>query len=733
MGDHAGAKPLFVRAVSIFEKTNGAYHPDTASSLNNLALLLKGMGDYAGAKPLFVRALSISEKAKGPDHPETATNLNNLASLLQVTGDYAAAKPLLERALSISEKAEGPDHPSTGMRLNSLGSLLYAMGDHARAKPLFVRALSISERTAGPSHPSTGTRLNNLASLLNAMGDHAGAKALYERTLAVSEAVVRRAAVGLPRTGRLALVAVPRSRLDSFLDASPRFGSTGYAEVLRFKGLLGRLDALDHALARHADPALHDEVGALVALERRLSAMVNDVPPARDEAKSHAWRETYATLSAEREERTGSLAREFAPIREALDAKEAVPSEVQSRLKSGEVLVDVLRSGGRYLAWVVPAQGDVARLDLGKADEVEAAAGAFVEACARGEDPTAGQRLRDVVLAPLIGVMPASVHTLYLAPDAALAAVPFEALPGRDPAKALIDEVAVVRLSMAQDLVPGVASKPGTGALLLGGVDYETADVFEKGEVEAGLPTASSASLARLDRAASGGRFQHLPATSAEVAGLKERLGAASAVLSGSGATEGRLRRAATGKRVLHLATHGFVRDDLMRGLRRSEEDERRWMTGGTDRHLAVGHDPMRLSGLAMAGANLRDGADGDDGILSALEASYLDLEGCDLVVLSACETARGTAESGEGVLGLVHGFQLAGARNVVGSLWKVDDDATRLLMDRFYEGCLRTEKPLSPAAALREAALWLRDAKPGGRDYSAPRYWAAFVAYERR
>jgi CHAT domain-containing protein len=214
---------------------------------------------------------------------------------------------------------------------------------------------------------------------------------------------------------------------------------------------------------------------------------------------------------------------------------------------------------------------------------------------------------------------------------------------------------------------------------------------------------------------------------------LSKRLGSSASVLTAARATEGRLRSLAPGKRILHLATHGFVRDDLMVGLHRSEKDARRWMTAGTDRYLARGHDPMLLAGLALAGANPREGADGDDGILTAAEASYMDLEGCDLVVLSACETARGTPESGEGVLGLVHGFELAGAKSVVGSLWKVDDDATRLLMDKFYEGYLGMEKPLAPSEALRAAALWLRDSKPGGKDYSAPRYWAAFVCYERK
>ncbi len=72
----------------------GPEHPDTATSLNNLACLLKDQGDLAAARPLYERALAIREKALGPEHPDTATSLNNLARLLQEQGDLAGARPL---------------------------------------------------------------------------------------------------------------------------------------------------------------------------------------------------------------------------------------------------------------------------------------------------------------------------------------------------------------------------------------------------------------------------------------------------------------------------------------------------------------------------------------------------------------------------------------------------------------------------------------------------------------
>jgi tetratricopeptide (TPR) repeat protein len=185
--DFAGARPLYERALAIREKTLGPEHPDTATSLNNLAGLLYTQGDFAGARPLFERALAIHEKVLGPEHPDTANSLNNLAFLLMQQGDVAGAWPLFERALAIREKTLGPEHPDTAQSLNNLALLLQDQRDFAGARPLYERALAICEKTLGPEHPSTATSLNNLALLLQDQGDFAGARPLYERALAIYE------------------------------------------------------------------------------------------------------------------------------------------------------------------------------------------------------------------------------------------------------------------------------------------------------------------------------------------------------------------------------------------------------------------------------------------------------------------------------------------------------------------------------------------------------------------
>ena len=82
----------------------GPDHPDTASSLNNLAGLYRAQGRYAEAEPLYRRALAIREAVLGPDHPDTASSLNNLAGLFRAQGRYGEAEPLLRRAEAAATK-----------------------------------------------------------------------------------------------------------------------------------------------------------------------------------------------------------------------------------------------------------------------------------------------------------------------------------------------------------------------------------------------------------------------------------------------------------------------------------------------------------------------------------------------------------------------------------------------------------------------------------------------------
>jgi tetratricopeptide (TPR) repeat protein len=189
-GDYAAAKPLIEQAVAIQEVALGPKHPDTAASLDELASLLRMRGDYAAARPLAERALAIRTAVLGPMHTQTAASLDNVAYLLWSRGDFPGARALATRALAVYEATLGPKDPTTALSLNNLGFMLRSQGDYAAARPLAERALAISEATVGPQHPDTATCLLNLALLLWAQGDYAGARPLLERALVIHVAAL---------------------------------------------------------------------------------------------------------------------------------------------------------------------------------------------------------------------------------------------------------------------------------------------------------------------------------------------------------------------------------------------------------------------------------------------------------------------------------------------------------------------------------------------------------------
>jgi len=185
MGNLKGAKSYLIRVLEINEKTLDSNHLDIAASLDNLGNLLRIMGDFSGARSYLERALTIRKQKFGLKHLETAKSLDKLGCLLRAVGDFTDAKSYLESALAIRKQTLVPTHLDIARSENSLGNLLRDMGDLAGAKPHLESALAIRKQTLPSTHPETVSSLNNLGSLLRAMGDLAGAKPYLEHALAI--------------------------------------------------------------------------------------------------------------------------------------------------------------------------------------------------------------------------------------------------------------------------------------------------------------------------------------------------------------------------------------------------------------------------------------------------------------------------------------------------------------------------------------------------------------------
>jgi len=774
-GKYAEAVPLARQALAIRKAALGERHPDTATSLNNLAFLLASQEDYAAAKPLLEQALAINKAVLGERHPTTATSLNNLAALLWTQGDHAAARPLYEQALALRKAVLGERHPDTAASLNNLAMLLQAQGDYAAAKPLLEQALALCKAVLGERHPTTATSLNNLAFLLEAQGDYAAAKPLFEQAMDSFRHNLDLAAAAQTERQQMAMADMLRFHLNAFLSAAPRVGigdEVSYRQVLAWKGAIlerqRRLRDLRRLLRADPRPEVARAAADWQSTVVRLATLALAQPGPNQQ---DAWRRQLADLTERKDQLEEELTRRSTVFSAARAEARRTPEQLQAALPRDAALIDVLeythssppleRKGkmkfeGRLVAFVVRPDRPIARVELGPLAPIRTAIDAWRPILRREkpapQDEPGGPaaRLRRLVWSPLEEHL-AGVATVLVSPDGALGLVPLGALPGQVAGSYLIEDYAlalvpVPRLFGAGGAVAADGPKPALARaempslLLVGDVDYG-------GDPGAGADRGMSRSAAVSSRAGLLPDFPKLPATGDEIASIGRDFklhfqGAQPDKLFGDLATEAALREAASKHRFLHLATHGyFAPEALKSALGRTPGAGRPGeLFGGLS---MSGYHPGLLSGLVLTGANVRPTPLGkDDGILTALEVAELDLSGVALAVLSACETGLGAVAGGEGLLGLQRAFQVAGAQSVVASLWTVGDEPTRALMARFYENLWRHGLPAR--AALRQAQLQMlregyrREGYPRGvvpLPADAPRpervppfYWAAFV-----
>ena len=312
------------------------------------------------------------------------------------------------------------------------------------------------------------------------------------------------------------------------------------------------------------------------------------------------------------------------------------------------------------------------------------------------------------------------VRNIYFAADRELHKIGIEYAPISENEN-IGDRYNLFRLSSTRILAENKTKSKKESAVLYGGLRYD----LDKDELIAESrsgdyhPTSSSRAFT-----AENSRYgvKYLPGTLKEVEEISQNFNSTPRLITDISGTEESFKSlAGSSTDIIHLATHGFFWSE-------DDAQKRDYVTflNPSNRSSQSNEDKALMrSGLFFSGANI--GLKGEtlpydveDGVLTALELSNMNLGNVDMVVMSACESGLGET-SGEGVFGLQRGFKLAGANTLLMSLWKVDDEATKLLMTEFYKNYLSGK---SKQQSLKLAQKTLRD----NPEYSDPGYWAAFI-----
>jgi CHAT domain-containing protein/tetratricopeptide (TPR) repeat protein len=758
-GKYPDAQPRLEKALEIRRRMLTDDHPETAQSYDNLAYNLHSQGKYALAQPLYEQALASYRRLLTDDHPDTAISYKNVAHNLNAQGKYAVAQPLYQKALEIDRRLLTDDHPNTARDYNILAANLHAQGRYTEARDRWLAAVKSQDaarlQTAFTGLERAGTRGSGrpyLAAVLARLGQPAEAWQTLEEDLGrglldeLAARQDRRLAPG--ERARLRELTAALERLDKLVETTPQ-GLDQAERAKRFEDLKRQRELASIALGEFHTKLVKaygplagrvaslPEIQAALPADAALLAWV-DIPPAGPNAADPDGEHWGVVIRAR-----GIPA--WAPIagtdpkglwtKDDTDLAARVRTELPSRSGSGSAgprsLLERLRNQRlEPLAKALAAADGLPPARRLIVLPSPALAGIPIEAILASDDT------RIVSYAPSATVFKDLREQPRPDRHAGLMALGdpiFERPDQLNQPRPLPDHGLLVRLvapgsnAATHDLKAGDVLLAYNGRALHQRDDLKTVpepgrpvavDVWREGQV---IPRALAAGklgvvldprpapqaiaeqrkLQQILVAARSGDedIAPLPGTRFEVEALTRLFQADNRPVRaflGAGASEPELDRLAASGELrrygfIHLATHGLIDEDMP-----TRSAVILTQTGLPDPlQQALNHQPVF------------------DGRLSVREIQRGWELKAELVTLSACQTALGRHAGGEGFVGFTQALLMSGARSVCLSLWKVDDTATALLMQRFYANLLGRRPgltaPMPKAEALREAKTWLR------------------------
>jgi CHAT domain-containing protein len=749
LGNYAAAQQLFTEALAVREKALGPGSVMVAKTLDNLALLDVSLGDYEEAESIFQRALRIRTTQLGADNPATLSTMSQLGQLYVREGDDVRAEPLLVQAIASQQKSAAAGDPDFARGLEVLAQLDDRRRLFDKAGPLHEEALAIRRRVLGENHPETAASLASLARHDHAQGRLAEALPLYqealkidinalgpnhpdtlavERDLALLQIELRHPdeAIDLAHQVRDA----QRSILNGVFTFAPEHQRMDFARILQPSDLpaaLADADLLAETVLRTKgvvlDSLLEDqaairarrdpEVTELLKKRRLLLAQLEQTGTASDFPAVTGERTNRDQLAQEERDVESQLADKGVTSGETRRALSTELADVREALGDQAALVEFI-AYDRYVGRLgfQPAYGAVIILHdapcrwvpLGAAPEIDEQVGLFQKYVRkRVRNVALSEVLHDLhaaLCAPVLAQLPEGVRQLILCPDGNLNFISFATLLDADD-QFLGTRYDVSYVRSGRDVLQRPPAAPRTRRLVVfADPDYAHAPGTAAPRSRGRVPVRDDSPLPALPGTE---REASLVMTEAVHAGLDTLL------FRGGDASKLNLDKVDS-PYILHLATHGLY-------LPKSQLAEAPPLPPGEAASMLT-LQPMLRSLLALAGAaaTLRDWKAGlfppaaNDGLLTAEQATGLDLQQTWLVVLSACDTGSGEARAGEGVLGLRRGFAEAGAQNLLMTLWTADDAATADFMQRFYHDALASGD--APTAFARTQRALLEDAR---------------------
>ena len=706
-GNYKNALINFQKCLSIREKNLGKEHPDTAASYNNIGLVYISIGDYPKALEFYTKALGVQEKVLGKEHRYTATSYSNIGAVYNDLGDYPKALEFYTKALGVQEKVLGKEHPDTAVSYNNIGAVYTSIGDYPKALEFYTKALDIREKVLGKEHPDTAISYANIGSAYSYMSDHHKAYNYSKKAYFVFKLNRDKNFEILSNEQKKKFLEKSRSYLPNLLTSGFEYQKTLdnkqpikqeiYEIFINDKGMLLD-DENTIAMLKNIskDKNLISKIDNLNTLKRAY-AKLSGAMPKPEEAKS--YQEKLKSLSDDIDKTEIEIAGMSSKFKEELGIRDLKLNDLTKYLKPNELFIDFGYYSGIYYAFSIDKNGEVEFTMLNSEDSkaVDKTIKEFrgdIDKIINSKDANSDEALKllyDIVVSKGIGSRIDKFDSLIVSADGALRLLPFEAL--RNNGKYLIETKQIRYTPSAKEFIRAHkfnSTDVGKNITMFSDPNYESKS-GKTTQILSDTPNTNEAVQTRSIR--NMGTFKRLRGFKKEEEVLQSSFGDVK-LFSRENANEENML-AVKSPKILHITTHGyFISDENIT-------------------------NPMLKSGVALSGANVGIKQQTGEGLMNALKLSGLGLEGTDLVVLSACETGVVDAKDTSSVASLPKTFIQAGSKNVLMSLWSVDDNSTVELMKEFYADTKGNGKFNE---VLREAKLkMIKDAKH-------PFYWAAFI-----
>ena len=695
IGRYPEAEESLKKALSISGKLQSKKEVNHLRFQSNLALLYQQMGKYNEAEAIY---LSM-EKKLGKGNPDYASMLLNQSALYMAMGKEDKVEELLKRAAAIYKTNFSEESPAYATAMSDLGNFYRYKERYKEAENPLEKAVQIREATLGKNHPLYVQSIEDVA-ILNwkrKSWDHAWN--MYRTAMDKSLEFVNTYFPPMSESEKTKYWDVLSPRFQRFynfaLEASvenPAIVQELYDYHIATKALLlNSTNKVKQSILASKDAALIKDYLAWLDQKETLARLY---AYSKEELKTQKINlDSLARATNGLEKKLSQRSTDFSS---GYSTNKITYTQIRDILLETEAVVEVIRvqkfdqrftEDSRYVALVLTRQNDVPKMVLlENGQQLETRYFKFYRNAIQ-------QHIKDDHSYPQfwssIDTELAGKKTLYLSLDGVynqLNIATFKNPTG----DYVVSKYDMVILGNSKDLIA---------------IKKKKARTSKKTATLVGFPDYGPGSVAAL------------PGTKTEIEGVAKILKTSGYQVNQfmqKNATEANLKLI-KGPALLHIATHGYFLKDV----------DSKGSAFGINIENA-NDNPLLRSGIILAGGAATVGGSripnlqsNDNGILTAYEAMSLNLEGTDLVILSACETGLGDVKAGEGVYGLQRAFLVAGADALIMSLWKVDDAATQMLMTNFYQNWAKLG---NKQKAFKQAQLQLM------AKYKDPHYWGAFV-----